>query len=229
MQVQSVSRRLRGRQGESACRVYTVIIYCMEKLTRIPATIFVGLFFLAACSSTGKAVTPTVATASPQPTATEITALPTPASPGDSITWRNLQVTMDQIEITGEYVNEFGSTRSPSPGKNFMWAHIQLINEGQIEIDTPRLENFSVLYAGAELKPIYGYRRGYKDYSTLTPKIFPDQEADGWLRFDIPAAAELKDMLCVFLPESTQVGTSFSSPMYPYSENKPAFVWKCAL
>lgn len=201
--------------------------FSMKNLTRIPATLCVGLFFLTACSSTGDEVTRVTPTAPSQPAATEIRLLPTPSTPGDSITWRNLQVTMDQIEITGEYLNEFGSIRSPSPGKKFLWAHIQLINDGPIEIDAPRLENFSVLYAASELKPIYGYRQGYRDYSTLPPKIFPDQEADGWLRFDIPAAAELQDLLCVFLPESAQIGTSFSSPMYPYSENKPTFVWKC--
>lgn len=200
----------------------------MKRVQPLPLSSLIGLLILSACSSTGVVITPAVETSPPQTTATEITLLPTPSTPGDSILWRNLQVTMDQIEITGEYVNEFGSTRSPSPGKKFLWAHIQIVNNGQLELDTPRLENFSVLYAGTEIKPIYGYRRGSRDYSTLPPKISPDQEADGWLRFDIPAAAELKDMLCVFLPESAQIGTSFTSPMYPYAENKPTFVWKCA-
>jgi hypothetical protein len=200
----------------------------MKAPTGLPVILFVGLSILTACSSNGEEVTRVTPTALVQPTATEVRLLPTPSTPGDSINWQNLQVRMDQIEITGEYLNEFGSTRSPSPGKKFLWAHVHLINQGQIEINAPRLENFSVLYAATELKPIYGYRRGYKDYSTLPPKIFPDQKADGWLRFDIPAAAELTDLLCVFLPESAQVGTSYSSPNYPYSEDKPTFVWKCA-
>jgi hypothetical protein len=199
----------------------------MKKLPGIPIHSLIGLLILTACSSTGEAVTPLAATAPPQPTATEIRVLPTPASPGDSITWRDLQVTLGQIETTGEFVTEFGSTRSPSPGMKFMWVHIQLRNAGQIEIDIPRLENFSALYAATEIKPTYGHRQGYKDYSTLAPELFPDQEADGWIRFDIPAAAELKDMLCVFLPESAQIGTSFTSPNYPYAEGKSTYVWKC--
>ena len=134
---------------------------------------------------------------------------------------------MDQIETTEEYITEFGSTRNPPAGMKFMWVHIQLTNAGQVEIDTPQLENFSVLYAATELKPTYGHRQGYKDYSTLDPVLFPDQATDGWIRFDIPAAAELKDLLCVFLPESSQIGTTFSSPNYPYSD-KPTYVWKCA-
>ena len=200
----------------------------MKKLTGIFLNYLIGLLILTACSSNSGSVTPVAITLFPQPTATEVRVLPTPASPGDSITWRDLQITMVQIEITEDFITEFGSTRSPSPGMKFMWVHIQLKNAGQIEIDTPQLENFSVLYAGTELKPTYGHRQAYKDYSTLEPLLFPDQDTDAWIRFDIPVAAELKDLLCVFLPESVQIGTSFSSPNYPYSDNKPTYVWKCA-
>jgi len=135
---------------------------------------------------------------------------------------------MTQTEITKDFVTEFGSTRNPSPGTKFMWMHILLRNMGQIQVDIPLPENFSVLYAATEIKPTYGHRQGYQDYSTLTPILFPDQVTDGWLRFDIPVTAELTDLLCVFLPESSRIGTSFTSPNYPYSEDKPTFVWKCA-
>ena len=183
---------------------------------------------LAACSSSGEPVTPVTITVPPQPTATEVRILPTPSSPGDSIIWQDLQVTMDQIETTDDFITEFGSQRIPSPGMKFMWVHIQLKNVGQIEIEIPQIEHFSVLYAATELKPTYGHRQKYTEYATLGPILFPDQEGDGWIRFDIPATAELKDMLCVFIPESAQIGTTFSSPNYPYSEDKPTYVWKCA-
>ena len=188
----------------------------------------IGLLILTACSSTGESVTPVTITATPPPTATEVRILPTPASPGDSIVWRDLQVTMDQLEITDDFITEFGSTRSPSPGTKFMWVHIQLGNVGQIEVGVPQLEHYSVLYAATELKPTYGHRRDYAEYSTLEPVLFPNDEVDGWIRFDIPATAELTDLLCVFLPESAQIGTTISSPNYPYSEDKPTYVWKCA-
>ena len=199
----------------------------MKNPSGIPSINLIVLLILTACSSTGEAVTPVAITLHPQPTATEVKILPTPASPGDSIIWRDMQVTMDQFEITDEFITEFGSTRNPSPGKKFMWARIQLKNVGQVEVEVPQIEHFSVLYAATELKPTYGHRQQYKDYSTLGPILFPDQEADGWIRFDIPATAELKDMLCVFIPESAQIGTTFSSPNYPYSETKPTYVWKC--
>lgn len=199
----------------------------MKKLPGIPLSNLIGLLILAACSSTAESVTSVTITAPPQPTATEIRILPTPASPGDSILWRDLQVTMGQTETTEVFITEFGSTRNPSPGTKFIWVHIQLKNVGQIEIDIPDIEHFSVLYAATELKPTYGHRQGYIDYSTLGPILFPNQEADGWIRFDIPATAELKDLSCVFIPESSQIGTSFSSPNYPYAEDKPAYVWKC--
>jgi len=206
---------------------YNNFVSCMKNLSSVLLSNLIGLFILAACSSSGEAVTPVPVTASAQPTATEVKILPTPASPGDSSTWQNLQATMAQVEISEDFVTEYGTTRIPSAGMKFMWVHVQLKNVGQAEVDMPTLENFSVLYAATELKPTYGHRQGYKDYSTLEPALVPDHEADAWLRFDIPAEAELTDLRFVFLPTSSQVGASFSSPNYPYSD-KPTYVWQCA-
>ena len=202
---------------------------CTYSLKKLSRALLVGLMLLTACSTASEspAMTPP-ATASVQPTATATRVLPTPSSPKDSILWDDLRVTMDQPEISGEYLTDFGSTRSPSAEKKFLWVHIQLKNTGQIEIDVPTLENYSILYAATEIKPIYGHRQGYVDYTTLGAVIFPNQELDGWLRFDIPVTAELSEMRFVFLPESAQVGTSFSSPDYPYSDDKPTYVWNCA-
>ena len=133
---------------------------------------------------------------------------------------------MDQLEVTQDYVTDYGSTRSPSPGQKFLWVHLGLKNSGHIEMNIPLSENFSVLYAGTELKPSYGHRQGYADYTALGPVIFPNQELDSWLRFDIPMAAALNELRFVFLPESSQVGASYSSPNYPYAEDKPTYVWK---
>lgn len=182
----------------------------------------IGCFVLAACSSRDQApITPI-----PQPTATAVLVLPTPSSPGKSVTWENLQVTMDQPEFTEVYETDYGSTRVPPKGGKFLWVHVGLKNTDQVETAIPAAENFSVLYASTELKPTYGHRQGYKDYTTLVQTIFPGQELDGWLRFDVPVTAELKDMLFVYLPESSQVGASYSSPNYPYAEDKPTFVWE---
>src|SRR5258706_2647819 len=196
----------------------------MFPLNKIPGILFVGLLVLTACFS----APPAIATPVPQPTATAIKVLPTPSIPGDSIRWGNLQVTMVQAEITEDFITEYGSTRIPSPGMKFMWVHVQLKNVGQNQIDTPLPEYFTALYAETELKPTYGHRKAYAEYTALDPVIFPNQELDAWLRFDIPDTAELKDLRFIFLPESSQVGTSFSSPNYPYSEDKPTYVWKCA-
>lgn len=193
--------------------------------------LLIGLMFLTACTTDSESpVVPATGTATPlpPPTATTTRVLPTPSSPSDSILWDELQVTMDQLEITEEYLTDFGSTRIPSAGQKFLWVHVRLKNTGQTEVEVPLSEHYSVLYAATELKPIYGHRQGYAEYAALESVIFPNQELDGWLRFDIPVAAELKDMLFVFIPESAQIGTSFSSPDYPYSENRPTYVWNCA-
>jgi hypothetical protein len=134
---------------------------------------------------------------------------------------------MSQSEIVGEYVNEYGTTRIPSAGTEFLWVHVQLKNLGQKESDTPKPEHFSVLYAAAEFKPTYGHRKEYADYTALDSVLFPGQQVDAWLRFDVPASAELGDLRFVFLPESSQVGVSFSAPSYPYVENHPTYVWNC--
>lgn len=163
----------------------------------------------------------------PQPTPTMVRVLPTSSVPGDSILWQGLRVTMDQAEITDNFITDFGSTRSPSPGDKFLWVHVLLKNVDSPELATPSAEHFSVLYAAAELKPVYGHRKDYTDYTTLDSLLFPDQQVEAWLRFDIPIAAELKDLRFVFLPESSGVGVSFSSPNYPYAEDHPTFVWDC--
>jgi hypothetical protein len=183
------------------------------------------LFLLTACSSAGEnPAPPATATAFPPPTAT---VLPTPASPGDPVVWRDLQVSMDQVEVTDQFITEFGTRRLPAAGKKFLWVQVRFQNMGREEITLPVSENFSVLYAESEIKSIYGHRQGYADYTVLGSTLFPGQSLDGWLRFDIPATAELRDLWFVFLPTSAQVGGSSSSPNYPYASNKPTYVWKC--
>ena len=190
--------------------------------------LFMGLFVLSACTSAGGfSTTPASTTVLPQPTATLTRVFPTPSSPGEPVLWRDLQVSMDQAEITDTFINEFGSQRVPSAGQKFLWIHLVLENVGTEEILLPETENFSVLYAESEFKPIYGHRQAYTDYASLGTTLFPGQKLDAWLRFDIPAEADLNAIWFVFLPTSAQVGVSPSSPNYPYAENKPTFVWKC--
>jgi Domain of unknown function (DUF4352) len=200
----------------------------MLSIKKVPGILLIALFILAACASADQdSSTAVVATASSQPSPTGIKILPTPSLPGDSVTWRNLQVSMEQAEITESFINEFNSQRVPSLGKKFLWVHIALENVGNDEISLPEPENFSVLYAESEFKPIYGHRQGYADYTTLDSPLFPGQKLDAWLRFDIPDTADLKDLWFVFLPTSAQIGALPSSPTYPYAENKPTYVWKC--
>jgi hypothetical protein len=197
-------------------------------MKQITSILFFSLFVLSACTSAGgSSPTPVSTPGLPQPTATVRRVLPTPSSPGDPVLWRDLQVSMDQPEITDTFINEFGSQRVPSAGQKFLWIHLALENIGTEEVLLPEYENFSVLYAESEFKPIYGHRQGYADYTDLGAVLFPKQKLDAWLRFDIPAEAELRELRFVFLPTSAQVGVSPSSPDYPYAVNKPTYVWSC--
>ena len=192
------------------------------------ALLVIGLLVSTACSSRAQVPATVIpSTPSPQATSTEVKTLPTPSLPGDSIVWDTLQVTMDKLEITQDYLTDFGSTRTPPAGSKFLWVHIHLKNTGQVEMDVPLWEHYSILYAATELKPTYGHRAEYVDYTTLGPVIFPGQELEGWLRFDIPTTAQLNDLRFVFLPESAQVGASYNSPNYPYADDKPTYVWEC--
>ena len=202
----------------------------MLPMKKAPGILLIGLFILTACISANESsAAPETAIASPQPTATEVKVFPTPSSRGDSIIWQDLQVSLDQAEITESFITEFGSQRVPPSDQKFLWVHVTLKNVGKSEIGLPASEHFSVLYAESEFKPTYGHRQGHAEYTALSPVVFPNQELDAWLRFDIPIAAELNDMHFVFLPESSQVGVSSSSPNYPYADDKPTYVWKCAL
>jgi hypothetical protein len=192
---------------------------------------FMLLFVLLVVVTCGLALTqynPETAAPFRRPTATAVKIFPTPSSPGDAATWRDLRVTMDDLEITTEFVTDYNSVRTPPDGMQFLWIHVTVENLGRNEMNLPLLENFSVLYAALEIKPVYGYRKEYPEYASLTPIIFPAQSLGGWLRFDIPAAAQSRDLRFVFLPESASVGTSYSSPNYPYAADKPTFVWNCA-
>jgi hypothetical protein len=199
----------------------------MFPFSPVSRVLFLALFVLTACLPLGKAPFPIHETIYPQPAPTTPRILPTPSSPGDSVTWRDLQIRMDQCEIIDSFTNEFGSPRVPPAGRKFLWVHVMLENVGADEILLPEAENFSALYAQSEFKPVYGHRRGYMDYTALGSTLFPGQTLDAWLRFDIPDTAPLNELWFVFLPTSAQVGVSPSSPTYPYAENKPTFVWKC--
>lgn len=185
-----------------------------------------GLLIFSACNSASSPVPTPVSSATPQ-TAVENKVLPTPVSPGQRIVYDNLQVTMSQAEITTGYLTEYSSTREPPAGKRFLWIHIILQNIGQHERNLPAPEHFSALTGTTEFKSTYGHRKDYTDYMALTAAMVQGQDVSAWLRFDIPAAVELKDLWFAFLPESSQVSVGFSSGDYPWGDH-PIYLWKCA-
>jgi len=185
-----------------------------------------GLLIFSACNSASRPAPTPVSSATPR-TAVEGKALPTPVSPGQRVVYEDLQVAMSGAEITTGYLTEYGSTREPPAGKRFLWIHIILQNIGQNERNLPAPEHFSALYGTTEFKPTYGHRKDYADYMALTAGMVQGQDVNAWLRFDIPAAVELKDLWFAFLPESSQVSVGFSSSEYPWGDH-PIYLWMCA-
>jgi hypothetical protein len=184
-----------------------------------------GMLLFSACNSAGGPAPTPVLSAAPQ-VAVENKVLPTPVSPGQKIVYNGLQVAMSQAEITSSYLTEYGSTREPPAGEKFLWIHIILQNIGQNEQNLPAPEHFSVLYGTSEFKSTYGHHKGYMDYTALKTVVYQGEEVNAWLRFDIPADAELKDLQFAFLPESSQVSFGFSSNDYPWGDH-PIYLWTC--
>lgn len=198
----------------------------MKKTWMHGLMILVGIFFISSCDTNNGAVLPTPSpSASPQPTV--VKSLPTPAAPGQGIIYSDLQVEMTQAEITTSYLNEYGSTREPSAGMEILWVHIDLKNIGQSEQELPAPEHFSALNGAIEFKPIYGHRKDHPDYLALATILVPGQSVDAWLRFDIPAGLDQKDLWFVFMPESTVVSVGFSPTDFFWGD-LPIYLWKCA-
>jgi hypothetical protein len=192
----------------------------MKKALTLLTSSLISLFLLVGCTSSNTVVTLTLPL-----TPTKVKIQPTPAAPGDPATWQDLQVKLDSAEITSSFITEFGTRRVPSAGQKFLWVRVHLENVGENEIVLPAAEHFSALYADSELKPTYGHRQDYVDYTALSSPLFPGQSVDAWLRFDIPETAEFKDLLFVFMPESVQVGVLPSSSDYPWGGEHPVFGW----
>ena len=186
-----------------------------------------GLLFITACATTNTGVVPTsVPSATLQATA-EIKSLPTPVPNGQTISYKNLQVTMEQAEITTSYETEFGSDREPTAGIKFLWVHVNLKNVAAQEQTLPPEEHYSALLGETEFKPTYGYRKDHADYNALKPVLGSGEEVNAWLRFDIPFDAEIIDLKFVFMPDSTQVSFGFSSSEYSWADH-PIYLWNCA-
>lgn len=184
------------------------------------------VLLITACTSSNVVVPTRIPSATPQATA-ENKSLPTPAPNGQMIVYNDLQMTMDQAEITESYETEFGSSREPTDGIKFLWIHVVLKNIGQQEQNLPAEENFSALLGTTEFKPTYGYRKDHTDYITLNTVIDAGEEMNAWLRFDVPLEAGSKDLIFVFLPESTQISFGFSSTDFSWADH-PIYLWSCA-
>ena len=186
-----------------------------------------GLLMVTACNSASGPVVPTPAPSSTPQAATENKSIPTPMSPSQMVVYDNLQVMMSEAEITTSFITEYGSNREPPSGKKIIWIHLLLKNIGQGEWNVPAPEHFSVLDGTTEFKATYGHRKDHTDYMDLTTGMLQGQEVDAWLRFDIPADAELQDLRFAFLPESSQVSLDFSSSDYSWADH-PIYLWNCA-
>ncbi len=192
----------------------------------IPLLVLFCSMMMAACAVSATAVPQAIASATPQ-AATEIKSLPTPVPSGQTVTYNEFQLTMKQAEITAGYLTDFGSTREPTVGSEFLWIHITFKNIGMAEQRLPTADHFSLLLDTVEFKPTYGHRLEHTDYTVLSDPLAAGEEVDAWLRFDIPAGTGLPELTFAFLPESTQVSFGFSSADYSWADH-PIYLWTCA-
>ena len=199
----------------------------MTKTLVLVLSYLLGSLMITACTSASEAIVPTPMPSSTPRAVAEIKSRPTPAPLGQMVIYDDLQVMMKEAEVTTSYETEYGSEREPIAGKKFIWIRILLKNISQSERTLPATEHFSILYDGTEFKSTYGHHKDYTDYTSLNTNMSMEQEVDAWLRFDIPANAELQDMQFAFLPESLQVSFDFSSSDYTWADH-PIYLWSCA-
>ncbi|MHC1781965.1 MAG: hypothetical protein AB9891_04220 [Anaerolineaceae bacterium] len=142
--------------------------------------------------------------------------------------FEDLSIKIEGAEIVDQYKTEYGPSREAPAGMKFLWVQLFLENSGVENIDLPEEDHFSALYGTEEYKPTYGHRDGYKDYISLGDTLFPRDPQHAWLRFDIPAQAELKDIQFAFLPDSTRVSFSRTQSGSSYYDH-PVFIWALGL
>jgi len=200
----------------------------MKRTLVIPLGCLIGLLSLAACTMANKVATPTaILTAAAtsvvanQSFATQVP--PTPASPGQAIVHDNLEVTVDGAEFTSGYLTEYGTSREPPTDTKFLWVRVALKNLGRQAHTVPATEHFSVVYHASEFKPAYGHRQDHVDYTSLTSMLYQGSPQTAWLRFDLPATAELTALQFAYLPESSRV--TFSPTNYVWA-NHPVYLWR---
>jgi hypothetical protein len=184
-----------------------------------------SLLILTACTTSGQPVVPTVNNSTSAPSATQVRSTPTAIPTGQAILYKNLKVTLLQSEITSGYMTEFGSKREPSNGGKFVWVEIAIENMGNTEGSLPTPEHFSLVLGRTEFKPGYGHYLDHIDYSVLKPKLFQAQKVQAWLRFEIPANAELQTLQFAYLPESLEISYSFPTSGYDWASH-PIFLWQ---
>jgi len=149
---------------------------------------------------------------------------PTPASPGQAVSYGTLQVMMGKFEFSDSYQTQYNTFGVPSPGQKFLWIQVILEETGTNPQSIPRYEYFSALLNQAEFKPSYAHRKDYSDYTELNGPIFPGQKVEGWLRFSVPKETQFSDLIFAFSPESTQVALYTPSTLEPWAEH-PLYLW----
>jgi hypothetical protein len=200
----------------------------MTKILIFVLSNLLGLLIVTACTSAAsEPLVPAPTLLSTPQAAVEKKSLPTPMPSAQMAVYNDLRVAMMETEITSSYLTEYGSEREPPAGNSMIWIHILLKNMGQDEQNIPEPEHFSVLSGTTEFKATYGHRKDHADYLALTPTLIQGQEANAWLRFDIPIALGLEDLTFVFMPESSQVSFGFVSSDASWSDH-PIYLWKCS-
>jgi hypothetical protein len=189
-------------------------------------TLLFLIFLLSACAPASRPVPTPTATAGPGAVALLSTpqVLPTPLSAGKTASYNDLSIKIEQAEFNERYKTEYGTFRDASPDQKFLWIQFSLETVDKKGVPVPDSDHFSALYGSVEYKPTYGHRDGAPDYSSLGPNLFPGGSHQVWLRFDLPAEADLSDVQFAFLPESTRISSSRSSGTAYYDH--PAFLWR---
>lgn len=149
---------------------------------------------------------------------------PTPLAPGSMVIHNDFRIVLLRAEISGEYVSQYGSVRQPAAGAKYLWVEVSLQNQGTRPIQTPGSDHYSVLFYSREIKPSYGHRQDYQEYTALDTTIYPGETLQAWLRFEIPETAQISDFRFAYMPDSVRVSLAAPETDTPWARHS-LYLW----
>jgi hypothetical protein len=174
--------------------------------TRLPHIfVLLAIFIIPTIACGGAAITTSPTPTSPPSLMSQILDNEETLSPsyllGQSASIDSLQVTPVQYEITNEYTSQGGEVITPSSGATFLWVLVTVENTGDNAADPSFI--FELYYRGEKTddKTFGHVDNDPINYPSFrSEKLFPNQQIEGWIMFEVPEAINLPNAYFLVRP-----------------------------